>query len=49
MEDKTYDRTFSDLRFRSSDFIKMSKIKTYEEINRKLKSGEAVVLTAEEV
>ncbi len=27
----------------------MSKIKTYEEINRKLKSGEAVVLTAEEV
>ena len=27
----------------------MSKVKTYEEINRKLKSGEAVVLTAEEV
>lgn len=27
----------------------MSKIKTYEEINRKLKSGKAVVLTAEEV
>ena len=27
----------------------MSKSKTYEEINRKLKSGEAVVLTAEEV
>ncbi len=27
----------------------MSKIKSYEEINRKLKSGEAVVLTAEEV
>ena len=27
----------------------MSKIKTYEEINRKIKSGEAVVLTAEEV
>ncbi len=27
----------------------MSKTKTYEEINRKLKSGEAVVLTAEEV
>ncbi|MCY1721180.1 homocysteine biosynthesis protein [Prolixibacteraceae bacterium Z1-6] len=27
----------------------MPKIKTYEEINRKLKSGEAVVLTAEEV
>lgn len=29
--------------------IKMSHIKTYEEINRRLKSGEAVVLTAEEV
>jgi len=27
----------------------MSKIKSYEEINRKLKSGEAVILTAEEV
>ena len=27
----------------------MSKVKTYEEINRKLKSGEAVILTAEEV
>jgi uncharacterized protein (DUF39 family) len=27
----------------------MTKIKTYEEINRKLKSGDAVVLTAEEV
>ncbi len=27
----------------------MSRIKTYEEINQKLKSGEAVVLTAEEV
>lgn len=27
----------------------MSKIKTYEEINRKLKAGKAVVLTAEEV
>lgn len=27
----------------------MSKVKTYEEINRKIKSGEAVVLTAEEV
>ncbi len=27
----------------------MSKIKTYEEINRRLKSGDAVVLTAEEV
>ncbi len=27
----------------------MSKIKTYEEINHKLKSGEAVVMTAEEV
>ena len=27
----------------------MSKIKTYEEINRKIKSGEAVILTAEEV
>jgi len=27
----------------------MSKIKTYEEINRKIKSGQAVVLTAEEV
>jgi len=27
----------------------MSKVKTYDEINRKLKSGEAVVLTAEEV
>lgn len=27
----------------------MSKIKTYEEINQKLKSGEAVILTAEEV
>ena len=27
----------------------MSKIKTYEEINRKLKNGDAVVLTAEEV
>lgn len=27
----------------------MSKIKTYEEINQKLKSGDAVVLTAEEV
>lgn len=29
--------------------IRMSHIKTYEEINRRLKSGEAVVLTAEEV
>ena len=27
----------------------MTRIKTYEEINRKLKSGEAVILTAEEV
>ena len=27
----------------------MSKIKTYEEINLKLKSGKAVILTAEEV
>ncbi len=27
----------------------MSRIKTYEEINRKLKSGDAVILTAEEV
>jgi uncharacterized protein (DUF39 family) len=29
--------------------LKMPKIKTYEEINRKLKSGSAVILTAEEV
>ena len=37
--------------FRLQSFccIKMSKVKTYEEINRKIKSGEAVVLTAEEV
>ena len=27
----------------------MSRVKTYEEINQKLKSGKAVVLTAEEV
>ena len=33
----------------SSCFKNMPKIKTYEEINRKLKSGEAVILTAEEV
>ena len=30
-------------------FLNMSKIKTYEEINQKLKSGKAVILTAEEV
>lgn len=46
---RKFHQAFSGFSLPTSNFFIMPKTKTYEEINQKLKSGQAVVLTAEEV